>query len=61
MIIDSLCKSAKRPEDSAFKCFADSNGMFLDVTKSGGKYWQLKYHKHPSMYVTVALGNRRLL
>ena len=43
MLTDSLCKSAKCPEDKTFKRFADSGGMYLEVTKSGGKYWRLKY------------------
>ena len=43
MLTDSLCKSAKCPEDKTFKRFTDSGGMYLEVTKSGGKYWRLKY------------------
>ena len=68
MLTDSLCKSAKCPEDKTFKRFADSEGMYLEVTKSGGEYSRLKYHRHhartdgealfsnpvnhPSLYVT---------
>ena len=43
MLTDSICKSASCPLDKAFKRFSDSGGMYLEVSKSGGKYWRLKY------------------
>ena len=46
MLTDSLCISAKCQEDKTFKPFPDSGGIYLEVTKFGGKYWRLKYHRH---------------
>ena len=43
MLTDSICKSAICPQDKHFKRFFDSGGMYLEVTKAGGKYWRLKY------------------
>lgn len=41
MLTDTQCKQAK-PGAKAYK-LADSGGLFLQVTPSGGKLWRLKY------------------
>ena len=43
MLTDSICKAATCPIDKPHKRFADSGGMYLEVSKAGGKYWRLKY------------------
>lgn len=43
MLTETACKSAICPPDKAFKRFADSEGMYLEVRKNGGKHWYWKY------------------
>lgn len=43
MLTDSLCKSASCPPEKKHVRLADSGGMYLQVTASGGKQWRLKY------------------
>ncbi len=37
------CDKAACPPDRAFSRLADGKGLYLEVTKAGGKYWRLKY------------------
>ncbi|MDO8714244.1 MAG: integrase arm-type DNA-binding domain-containing protein [Polynucleobacter sp.] len=43
MLTDSLCKSASCPPEKKHVRLADSGGMYLQVTATGGKQWRLKY------------------
>ena len=43
MLTDTLCKSANCPSDKKHIRLADSGGMYLQVTSSGGKHWRLKF------------------
>jgi len=43
MLTELACKSAACPPDKALKRFADSEGLYLEVRKNGGKYWFWKY------------------
>ncbi len=43
-LTDTACKNAKAKE-KAYKLF-DGNGLFLNVTKTGQRYWRLKYRWH---------------
>lgn len=55
MLTDSICKSAICPQDKHFRRFFDSGGMYLEVTKAGGKYWRLKY-RYENKEKRLALG-----
>ena len=46
MLTEIACKSATCPPDKALKRFADSEGLYLEVRKNGGKYWFWKYRIH---------------
>ena len=37
------CERAKCPPDKKFSRLADSQGLYLEVTAAGGKYWRWKY------------------
>lgn len=37
------CRKAKCPPDRNYIRLSDERGMYLEVSKSGGKYWRLKY------------------
>lgn len=49
------CDRATCPADRPHKRFADSHGMYLEVTAAGGKYWRLKY-RHGGKEKRLALG-----
>ncbi|MEW6705027.1 MAG: integrase arm-type DNA-binding domain-containing protein [Pseudomonadota bacterium] len=42
-LTDTACRNAKCPADKARARFSDSQGLYLEVLPSGGKYWRLKY------------------
>ena len=42
-LTDPACRNAKCPPEKARARFADSQGLYLEVLPSGGKYWRLKY------------------
>ena len=46
MLTEIACKSASCPPGKALKRFADSEGLYLEVRKNGGKYWFWKYRIH---------------
>ena len=43
MLTEAECKSAICPPDKKQARFADSGGMFLQVSPAGSKLWFLKY------------------
>lgn len=43
-LTDVKCKSAK-PKEKPYK-LSDSQGLYLEVLPSGGKYWRMKYYFH---------------
>jgi integrase len=43
-LTDMQCRTAK-PKDKPYKVF-DSEGLYLEVLPSGGRYWRLKYRLH---------------
>lgn len=49
------CKRASCPADRPVIRFADSLGMYLEVTAAGGKYWRVKY-RHAGKEKRLALG-----
>lgn len=49
------CDRAACPADRPHKRLADGNGMYLEVTAAGGKYWRLKY-RHAGKEKRLALG-----
>ncbi len=49
------CKRASCPADRPVVRFADSLGMYLEVTAAGGKYWRVKY-RHAGKEKRLALG-----
>lgn len=49
------CDRAACPTDRPLIRFADEKGMYLEVTKAGGKYWRMKY-RHAGKEKRVALG-----
>ncbi len=49
------CDRAVCPSDRSFIRIADEKGMYLEVTKSGGKYWRMKY-RHGGKEKLLALG-----
>lgn len=46
MLTETAIKLAICPPDKSFKRFADSEGLYLEVRKNGGKYWFWKYRVH---------------
>ena len=40
-LTDIQCRNAK-PKDKSFKLF-DQKGLYLEVSRAGGKYWRFKY------------------
>ena len=56
MLTDAAIKSATCPHDKTFKRFSDSENLYLEVRKNGGKYWFWKYRIHG----TYKLLERRL-
>ncbi|MEE8056340.1 MAG: Arm DNA-binding domain-containing protein [Pseudomonadales bacterium] len=40
-LTDTKAKQAK-PKDKTYR-LSDERGMYLEITKAGGKYWRLKY------------------
>ena len=46
MLTEIAIKAATCPPEKAFKRFADSSGLYLEVRKNGGKYWFWKYRVH---------------
>ncbi len=49
------CDRAACPADRPLIRLADEKGMYLEITKAGGKYWRLKY-RHAGKEKRVALG-----
>jgi len=43
-LTNAACKNAK-PRPKAYKLF-DGEGMYLEISPSGGKYWRMKYKAH---------------
>lgn len=43
-LTDMQCRTAK-PKDKPYK-LSDSEGLYLEVLPSGGRYWRLKYRLH---------------
>lgn len=43
LLTPQQCKEAKCPSDKNFIRLRESGGLYLEVTKSGGKYWRVKY------------------
>jgi len=43
MLTEATIKSATCPPEKTFKRFTDSEGLYLEVRKNGGKYWFWKY------------------
>ncbi|MEA5426397.1 tyrosine-type recombinase/integrase [Arcicella lustrica] len=43
-LTDTQCKAAK-PKEKTYK-LSDSEGLYLEVLPTGGKYWRLKYRLH---------------
>jgi len=43
-LTDTQCKAAQ-PKDKKYK-LSDSQGLYLEVLPTGGKYWRLKYRLH---------------
>jgi len=52
MLTETAIKLAICPPDKAFKRFFDSEGLYLEVRKNGGKYWFWKYRVHTMDKVT---------
>lgn len=42
-LTDLQCKSAECPAGKKFVRLTDGQGMYLEVTAGGGRYWRLKY------------------
>ena len=42
-LTDTACKNAKCSEGRAYQRFADSGGLYLEVTATGSKLWRWKY------------------
>ena len=42
-LTELACKNAPPPTDRPYVRLADSGGLYLEVTRSGGKYWRWKY------------------
>ena len=45
MLTDANCRTATCPPDKKRKRFADSGGLYLEVSSSGSKRWFFKYRK----------------
>ena len=45
MLTDALCRNATCPPDKKRARFADSGGLYLEVSLNGSKRWFLKYRK----------------
>ena len=42
-LTDTACKNAKCPEGRPYQRFADTGGLYLEVTAAGSKLWRWKY------------------
>lgn len=42
-LTDAKCKNAACPPDRPWKRFADTGGLYLEVTQAGAKLWRWKY------------------
>lgn len=49
------CRKATCPDGRPYQRFSDEKGLYLEVTKAGGKYWRLKY-RHVGKEKRLALG-----
>ena len=65
-LTDATCRNAKCPEGRKFKRFADSGGLYLEVTAAGSKRWRWKYRIAGKekllalgLYPAVSLANAR--
>ena len=54
-LTDTECKQATCPAGRDLIRMSDEKGMYLEITKAGGKYWRMKY-RHGGKYKTLALG-----
>jgi integrase len=54
-LTDTECRQATCPADRDLIRMTDEKGMYLEITKAGGKYWRMKY-RHAGKYKTLALG-----
>ena len=65
MLTDAQCRNATCPADKKQARFADSGGMYLQISPAGSKRWFLKYRvtgkekqlalsSYPSMTLTAA-------
>ena len=66
MLTDKECKNATCPPDKARARFADSGGLYLEVSRAGSKRWFLKYRRERKEmrlalggYPTVSLADAR--
>lgn len=42
-LTEVACKNARCPDDKSRVRLADANGLYLEVTPAGGRYWRWKY------------------
>jgi hypothetical protein len=42
-LTDTECRQATCPADREYTRLTDGKGMYLEITKAGGKYWRMKY------------------
>ncbi len=55
-LTDAACRNATCAEGRAFQRFADSGGLYLEVTRTGSKLWRWKY-RHAGKEKRLALGS----
>ncbi len=58
MLTDAQCRNAVCPPDKKQARFADSDGMYLQVSPAGSKRWFLKY-RIAGTEKQLALGSSR--
>jgi len=54
-LTDVQCRKAACPPDRPRKRYSDAQGLYLEVTPAGGRYWRLKY-RHGGKEKRLALG-----
>lgn len=42
-LTEVACKNARCPDDKSRVRLSDANGLYLEVTPAGGRYWRWKY------------------
>lgn len=67
-LTDVQCRSSSCPHGKKFTRLADGQGMYLEVTAGGGRYWRLKYRVGKQekrlalgVYPTVSLAQARAM